>query len=353
VNATRVAIALLLLTQILAGQELRRGSVIEVDGLYNLAIATEMVKNAGNCGKLFAYDDKLTEIHYLGCDGKTHHTYDLEKIDPKYKDAYDTSPGFTSDGSGVYVLYGHNPVPHVELAQCFVARFDIDGSYRGVKQLDGDFIACTQLAMLNPNTLVLGAITPDRMPFLGLFQTSGQFIRKVELKGDMTFTDDTKRSLDSSLVFNDEYKFNGYIQASALDNDGAGNVVLIRHSDADTNREAIKEPTVFFTLTRDGDVKRFVLPKSKHQYAVLLATPRPFNGHIVTLWAESDTASEPMKAYLRVYDFEGKQVQESQYNPRLFGSLLFDWNEQRALFFSQGGDQNLKVRPLALAEAVR
>jgi hypothetical protein len=332
--------------------QLRQGALSEVKQLYSLPIMSEL-KSAGDCGKLFQYFNQFSKLHYFSCDGAVTHEYDLTKVDPKYKDDYSVLSDFTSDGSTVYTLYGHNPKPHVELADCYVAKFGITGDYKGAVKLQGpDFIACTQLVSVDRDTLLLGAISTTRTPFLGLFSTSGQFLKELHLPGDMTFTDDPKQKLDDSLVFNDEDKFALYAQVSKLDNDGEGNVVLFRHSPADTNEEQIKEPNVFFIVQKDGTMKHFALPKPSAKTALLIDTPRAFHGHIVTLWAETNDASQPMKAMIRVFDFDGHEVHAYQFNPVQFGSKLVEWNERKSLFLTQAGDITLKVRPMGILEAL-
>jgi hypothetical protein len=354
------AFALLLIcTFALLGQQaqvpppqLQRGALTEVKQLYSLPIMTEL-KAAGDCGKLFLYFNQFTKLHYFSCDGSVTHVYDLEKVDPKYMGDYNVASDFSSDGSTVYVLYAHNPVPHIELADCNVAKFGINGDYQGAVKLEGpDFIGCTQLVSVDRDTLMLQAISTTRLPFIGLFRTNGNLIKELHLPGDMSFTDDPKQKLDDTLVFNDEEKFSLYIQVSRLENDGEGNIVLFRQSPADTNEEKIKEPNVFFIVQKEGTMKHFALPKPKAKTALLIDTPRPFHGRIVTLWAETDDASQPMKAMMLVFDFDGHQVSASQFNPGLFGSKLVDWNEHRSLFLTQAGDITLKVRPLGIAEAL-
>lgn len=343
----RTLLVMLLLSAGFLSAQMRKGTLTEINGLMALPIADDAAKHAGDNGFIFWYAQNHDVLFYQSFDGKTTYTYQTKQVEAQLVNEYHNWSDYASDGSSVYILWNYNPVVHVILSKCKISRFDIDGQYRGTVPLDGDYSACHNVALADGKTLAITATATDKTPFIGLFKTNGQLIRRIDLAGDLRMTEDKDKKLEP-LEFRDDFILDSYEQMSLLDNDGEGNVVLTRRYLPNEGEEP--QPTVVFMIDRNGRVKHFVLERPKSKYGKTFVT-RPYHQHFVTIGSERTDASDPARIFLRVYDFKGKLLNEQRLSIN-FGFMLTDWNEHRALFLTQAGDPTLKVRHLGLIEAL-
>ncbi len=331
----------------LLGAQMRPGTLIELNNLMALPIADQAAKHAGNNGYLFYYGQNRPVIIYQSFDGHETYKYDTNLVEKQLVNEYHNWSDYTGNGSSVYVLWNYAPTPHVPLSQCKLSRFDKDGQYRETVRVEGEYYSCHNIALADSNTLVMAATGLDRMPFVGLFQTNGQLIRRLNLTDDLHMTADKKKRL-APLEFNDAYTLDLYEQMSLMDSDGDGNVMLVRRYLEQQDESPL--PTVVFYIHPDGTSNRSILeaPHTKFGHTFLI---RAFHNRIVTIGTERNDASEVAKCVLRVYDNHGKLLQD-KHLPIQFGFALLDWNEHRALFATQAGNPRAQVRHLGIIEAL-
>jgi len=329
--------------------QMRKGTLTEINNLMALAISDEAVKHAGDNGFIFWYAQNHSVLFYQSFDGKTNYKYDTNQVEAKAVNEYHNWSDYTSDGSSVYVLWNYNPVVHVTLAHCKLSRYDIDGQYRGTVQMDGDYYACHNIAALDGNTVVMTATATDLTPFVGLFKTNGQLIRRLDLPGDLHMTENAHKKL-GPLEFrsDDSFTMSIYQQTSLLDSDGQGNVFLTRRYISEKDEDSL--PTVVFKISGYGEISHFVLEKPKTKYGKTFVT-RPYRDRFVTIGTERVDASDPAKIFLHVYDSKGKLLKEQRLSI-VFGFMLVDWKDSEATFLTQAGDPSLKVRHLGLIKAL-
>ena len=340
-----------------------------IEGLRALPMSMDVVRRAGDHGFLFQYlHDPY--VRYASFDGKTTYQYNTDLIPDRYINKFRSVLDYVSDGSSVYMLtdkgnYATNPNPETvtNTARAFISRYDIKGAYRSTVELEGKYDYCVRLAFAGGSSelLIVSCVateknkTPftdpvrgyDPTPFVGLFQTNGQFLRRLELPNDLESVptvDSSKHdggyelakvkaihSLDAKSPSDLEY----IITQSCLDNDSQ-NTIITRFSPFWGTGHADQTPVVY-VLDRNLTVRRIELPKSQTRMGGI-SDIRLMRGRIVTLYRETNDASERWRFILRVYDLKGKLVSEYGYDPYDFGVALLDWNPHRALFATQTGD---------------
>lgn len=331
-------------------REMQPGTVTEVKSLFAMALTPDLIKHAGSNGVVFAYTGEPSAFRYVSFDGQTSYRYDLGMVPDAMVNPFHNYSDFASDGSSVYVLWNWNPDPHLDVATCTLSRFDLDGQYRGTLKMDGKFQACYKLGMIDKDRLVLMAENMDGTPFTGLYQVNGQFIKKIALPNDVRVAPKSKDPKDFGLleVVNDNEVAN-YEGFSTIDNDGDGNLFIVRRSASGVTNPDF--PTVIYAVLPTGDVKSFKLEKPKTKYGNIILI-RPFHRRIVVVGVEQEDLSQWAKCSMRVYGMDGKLISEHRYVPRDFGSMLLDWTPRRALFGTQAGDPNLKVKHFGIIEAI-
>jgi hypothetical protein len=67
----------------------------------------------------------------------------------------------------------------------YIARFDLDGSYKGALKLDSDFHPM-QLATFDSGTFVVAGMDQNKTPRVGLLNSSGQLLKFLQLPKDIT-----------------------------------------------------------------------------------------------------------------------------------------------------------------------
>lgn len=342
-----VVCIVVLLSVLLPAQTLKRGKLVEVDSLMAMALQPEMIKHAGDKGILFGYSDEEGAVRFLSYDGTTNYRYDLSQVPGDLVNPFRTYSDISSDGSTVYVMWTWNPDPHIAVATCTLSRFDLNGHYRDTIKMDGKFDDCYQLSVWDKDRIILTARTLDGNPFIGVYQPNGQFVKKITLPGDVRISHDEKHK--RTLDVGDDLSVFKYMAMTTIDDDQQGNFVIQRRSADNVQDSSI--PTVIFIIDRNGDVKRFTLPKPTTKYGNVVFL-HPFHGHIVVLFAEQNDVSEWAKAVMRVYDYDGKLISENEYIPRDFGFMLLDWTPERALFGTQAGNPRAAVKHFGIIEAI-
>lgn len=78
----------------------------------------------------------------------------------------------------------------------YIARFDRDGSYRGSLKLDFNFHPI-QLAALDSGNFVVAGLDQNRVPRVGLLDSSGQLVKYLQLPKDIT---DKPKSAEKSFA---------------------------------------------------------------------------------------------------------------------------------------------------------
>jgi hypothetical protein len=327
------------------------GSVVKVDGLYELMIADDGVKSAGNSGFVFWTVANRNLILYQSFDGKTTYRYLLDQVEREKIDKTRNWADFTSDGSSVYVLGNLVTSYRSGITSCTVLRFDLDGQYRGATKLDREYRFCRQIAVLDKNTLVVGGESLVGNPFLCMYQTNGQFIREIHLPGDVRLTKKkvTNRK-PGELDVTSEQDLEDYSTYTLMDSDGEGNVVITRRI-VDTGVEGrSSRPWVVFSITRNGEITRFTLERPKTRFGNTFVV-RPLHGHVVTVDMQQDEPRSLLHLWLRAYSFRGKRIAEYELE-RPLGPPLLDWNEHRALFATQPVDPREKPHQFTMIEGI-
>lgn len=345
--------------------QLKRGSITTVDGLRALPLGG--AKYAGN-GFIFQYRDDPF-VRYASFDGKTTYQYDTDSIPSKYMSPSKHIASFASDGASVYVLtYTRADDKKPKFARnnnkIFISRFDIKGPYISTQALDGVYDNCLQfsLAGRSNDMFVVSCMQVEKnktefndpvrgwdpAPFVGLFQTNGQFLRRLELPNDITMDltvvsdkepskwayakNKPKHSLDAlTLGAAEEMILN-----TPLCNDLQGNMMVSRFIAFDGQTHVNQVPVVF-VLDPYLNVKRVELQAPTMKYGGPLEI-KLMGGMIIALYRESNDASERPRFILRVFNTNGKVVRAYSYDPFEFGVALVDWNSHRALFATQTGD---------------
>jgi hypothetical protein len=78
----------------------------------------------------------------------------------------------------------------------YIARFDLDGSYRGALKLDSGFQPM-QLAAFDSGTFVVAGLDENKTPRVALFNSSAQMVQYLQLPGDIT---DKPQSVEKSFA---------------------------------------------------------------------------------------------------------------------------------------------------------
>jgi hypothetical protein len=330
--------------------QLRQGKLTEVPSLMAMPLVPEFIKRAGDNGVLVVYEGESGGVRYLSFDGQRTVRYDLNLVPQDMTNPFRNFSDVTSDGSVVYVLWNWNPDPHQARAICTLSSYDLaDGHYRGTIKMDGVFEGCDKIASLGPEQLVLMAQNLDGSPFHGIYQTNGQFVKKLSFPKDIRYVSkDKPKDKYEPLEIVDDLGFSKY-SLSTIDNDGEGNLFMIRRSEDSLEDTSI--PIVVFSMNRNGEIHRFQLPRPKTKYGSVVAV-RASHQHVVVLTSEQNDRSEWVKAVLRVYDATGKLVQEDGYIPQDFGFMLIDWTPERTLFGMQAGNPRAKVKHFGILEAL-
>jgi hypothetical protein len=106
----------------------------------------------------------------------------------------------------------------------YIARFDSDGSYRGALKLDAGFHPI-QVAAFGSGNFVLAGLDEGKTPRVGLFNSSGQLVKYLELAKDIT---DRPKSAEKSFEHSGLHASVDVIAMFAKFYSYHGNVLLVR-----------------------------------------------------------------------------------------------------------------------------
>ena len=131
----------------------------------------------------------------------------------------------------------------------YIARFDRDGSYRGSMKLDSNFHP-VQLAAFDSGSLVIAGLDENRIPRIGLLNSSGQLLKYLKLPKDIT---DTSKSAERSFARSGLPAPVDVIAMFAQFYSNRGNVLLVRAGTA----------TPIYEIRESGEVRavRVKIPK--------------------------------------------------------------------------------------------
>lgn len=178
----------------------------------------------------FASGNSERAVTLIGADGKILSNIRLSEI-PEFSqnDFYDFAPA----NGEVFVLSGKGK-PHSPTIY-YVSRFKIDGTYVSSAVVDigfrPDFEPRDLAAFPSGNLLIAGMAKGHDVPFVpftAIFTETGQFLRQVILKDDVTDKDANQKPIDSS--FTPAQRERNLIEVTFLRTADDGNVYLTRNT---------------------------------------------------------------------------------------------------------------------------
>jgi hypothetical protein len=185
----------------------------------------------------------------------------------------------------------------------YVSRFKADGAYISSTVIDigfrPDFEPREIAAFPSGNLLIAGMVKGHDVPFIpfaAIFTDAGQFVRQVDLKGDLTDKDAKKESSDAS--FSPAQQIRNLLEVSFLQTADDGNIYLMRHTPSGP----------VFVVSPGGSVRRVPLtpPAQGTDLQWIMAS----NGAIAAQY-RSLSPSERQTHYLVVLDASTNKVRET------------------------------------------